>query len=113
MVLVFTWTVALCFYKGFTVSISTPWLCLLGSGDHRDLLVLTHSFPTRRSSDLCRLGRDGAPKAKPASALLSASASPSIPRHPGRCGSAHCRWTDLSSQPERRPSRPDFRPPVL
>src|SRR3546814_15861560 len=23
-------------------------------GDHRDLHVLTHSFPTRRSSDLCR-----------------------------------------------------------
>src|SRR3546814_6451726 len=24
-----------------------------GDGDHRDLHVLTHSFPTRRSSDLC------------------------------------------------------------
>src|SRR3546814_9934164 len=24
-----------------------------GYGDHRDLHVLTHSFPTRRSSDLC------------------------------------------------------------
>src|SRR3546814_1898851 len=27
------------------------------SGDHRDLHVLTHSFPTRRSSDLRGLGR--------------------------------------------------------
>src|SRR3546814_6631241 len=26
-------------------------------GDHRDLHVLTHSFPTRRSSDLEQLGR--------------------------------------------------------
>src|SRR3546814_13474112 len=26
-------------------------------GDHRDLHVLTHSFPTRRSSDLYALGR--------------------------------------------------------
>src|SRR3546814_12790520 len=25
-------------------------------GDHRELHVLTHSFPTRRSSDLCRAG---------------------------------------------------------
>src|SRR3546814_19741458 len=29
-----------------------------GSGDHRDLPVLTHSFPTRRSSDLGRIGAD-------------------------------------------------------
>src|SRR3546814_20540975 len=28
--------------------------CFKGSGDHRDLHVLTHSFPTRRSSDLLR-----------------------------------------------------------
>src|SRR3546814_7128785 len=27
-------------------------------GDHRDLHVLTHSFPTRRSSDLFRTGDD-------------------------------------------------------
>src|SRR3546814_6008856 len=27
-------------------------LCFEGYGDHRDLHVLTHSFPTRRSSDL-------------------------------------------------------------
>src|SRR3546814_14813306 len=27
-------------------------------GDHRDLHVLTHSFPTRRSSDLIRRGCD-------------------------------------------------------
>src|SRR3546814_4429590 len=26
--------------------------CFYGYGDHRDLHVLTHSFPTRRSSDL-------------------------------------------------------------
>src|SRR3546814_17945276 len=26
--------------------------CFEGYGDHRDLHVLTHSFPTRRSSDL-------------------------------------------------------------
>src|SRR3546814_16091283 len=39
-------------------------MCLLcgiflfyGDGDHRDLHVLTHSFPTRRSSDLLRAGR--------------------------------------------------------
>src|SRR3546814_4842428 len=28
----------------------------IGSGDHRDLHVLTHSFPTRRSSDLGAFG---------------------------------------------------------
>src|SRR3546814_5271143 len=28
-----------------------------GYGNHRDLHVLTHSFPTRRSSDLVRLGK--------------------------------------------------------
>src|SRR3546814_765772 len=27
-------------------------MCFYVSGDHRDLHVLTHSFPTRRSSDL-------------------------------------------------------------
>src|SRR3546814_5627378 len=28
-------------------------------GDHRDLHVLTHSFPTRRSSDLCNVAKKG------------------------------------------------------
>src|SRR3546814_12470107 len=28
------------------------FFCFYGYGDHRDLHVLTHSFPTRRSSDL-------------------------------------------------------------
>src|SRR3546814_8675917 len=28
--------------------------CFYGNGDHRDLYILTHSFPTRRSSDLGR-----------------------------------------------------------
>src|SRR3546814_10645316 len=31
--------------------------CFEGSGAHRDLHVLTHSFPTRRSSDLHDRGR--------------------------------------------------------
>src|SRR3546814_20425092 len=31
------------------------------SGDHRDLHVLPHSFPTRRSSDLTRSARRSAP----------------------------------------------------
>src|SRR3546814_19173811 len=31
--------------------------CLYGNGDHRDLHVLTHSFPTRRSSDLAVMAR--------------------------------------------------------
>src|SRR3546814_11589716 len=31
------------------------------SGDHRDLHVLTHSFPTRRPSDLIRVEQRGAP----------------------------------------------------
>src|SRR3546814_8144076 len=35
-----------------------------GYGDHRDLNVLTHSFPTRRSSDLGMVG-DGADDAEP------------------------------------------------
>src|SRR3546814_17316815 len=30
-------------------------LCVYWSGAHRDLPVLTHSFPTRRSSDLERM----------------------------------------------------------
>src|SRR3546814_5058633 len=30
----------------------------LRNGDHRDLHLLTHSFPTRRSSDLPRLSRN-------------------------------------------------------
>src|SRR3546814_18633324 len=35
--------------------------CFYGTGHHRDLHVLTHSFPTRRSSDLRHLepGREG------------------------------------------------------
>src|SRR3546814_15348987 len=33
-------------------------------GDHRDLHVLTHSFPTRRSADLARIA-DTAPCANP------------------------------------------------
>src|SRR3546814_20918692 len=31
---------------------------LYGYGDHRDLHVLTHSYPTRRSSDLSLAGQD-------------------------------------------------------
>src|SRR3546814_14569505 len=31
------------------------WFCLQYYGDHRDLHVLAHSFPTRRASDLVRL----------------------------------------------------------
>src|SRR3546814_19131193 len=44
----------------FILSSSLLSLCLFSffffylSGDHRDLHVLTHSFPTRRSSDLSR-----------------------------------------------------------
>src|SRR3546814_14993552 len=38
-------------------------------GDHRDLPVLQHSFPTRRSSDLLELGRDGGTRAGIDSAL--------------------------------------------
>src|SRR3546814_20848874 len=34
------------------------------AGDHRDLHVLTHSFPTRRSSDLC--GATGASRCRQA-----------------------------------------------
>src|SRR3546814_1669622 len=34
-------------------------VCFYGYGDHRDLHVLTHSFPTRRSSDLARRGDVG------------------------------------------------------
>src|SRR3546814_10773683 len=33
--------------------------CFEISGDHRDLHVLTHSFPNRRSSDLIRIVRSG------------------------------------------------------
>src|SRR3546814_10154147 len=33
-------------------------LCFLLYAHHRDLHVLTHSFPTRRSADLGRLARD-------------------------------------------------------
>src|SRR3546814_14485644 len=32
------------------------FFCFQGYGDHRDLHVLTHSFPTRRSSDLSAHG---------------------------------------------------------
>src|SRR3546814_19380802 len=32
------------------------FFCFLCYGDHRDLHVLTHSFPTRRSSDLISIG---------------------------------------------------------
>src|SRR3546814_11855608 len=40
------------------MTVCVPLLCVVflflfyGYGDHRDLHVLTHSFPTRRSSDL-------------------------------------------------------------
>src|SRR3546814_4517698 len=34
------------------IIVITSCLCFLGDGDHRYLHVLTHSFPTRRSSDL-------------------------------------------------------------
>src|SRR3546814_12265145 len=36
--------------------------CFSGSGDHRNLRVLKHSFPTRRSSDL----KDKSPVDRPA-----------------------------------------------
>src|SRR6056297_1254254 len=38
-----------------------------GYGDHRDLHVLTHSFPTRRSSDLSRPRRKSRPRFSPQS----------------------------------------------
>src|SRR3546814_20586847 len=40
-----------------------------GYGDHRYLHVLTHSFPTRRSSDLCAFAM-GVSARKPTQALL-------------------------------------------
>src|SRR3546814_14277131 len=42
-------------YANRTVKMDT--FCFYGNGDHRDLHVLTHSFPTRRTSDLRRGGR--------------------------------------------------------
>src|SRR3546814_20418780 len=33
-------------------SVMSVWCVFEGDGDHRDLHGLTHSFPTRRSSDL-------------------------------------------------------------
>src|SRR3546814_7420285 len=51
-----------------------------GSGDHRDLPVLTHSFPTRRSSDLSiqRIARPICPGAASGSAWLGVSV-PQLP----------------------------------
>src|SRR3546814_21154260 len=47
------------------------------SGDHRDLHVLTHSFPTRRSSDLIWASRAASASRSPASASFCATqASP-------------------------------------
>src|SRR3546814_1435986 len=47
------------------------------SGDHRDLHVLTHSFPTRRSSDLIWASRAASASCSPASASFCATqASP-------------------------------------
>src|SRR3546814_17352456 len=37
----------------------SSWFFFEGYGDHRDLHVLTHSIPTRRSSDLHAVGPDG------------------------------------------------------
>src|SRR3546814_8258007 len=57
-----------------------------GYGDHRDLHVLTHSFPTRRSSDL------NAARAAPMSALAAIS------------------WCSAASTSGRRVSTSDGRP---
>src|SRR3546814_17925501 len=53
-------------------------------GDHRELHVLTHSFPTRRSSDLA-----GVSRASAASSAASLVSSPGgKPPHPCSAGAA-------------------------
>src|SRR6056297_234368 len=50
-----------------TFIFSTLVFFFKGYGDHRDLHVLTHSFPTRRSSDLSRPRRKSRPRFSPQS----------------------------------------------
>src|SRR3546814_11747679 len=47
------WSVVLAMVAGRRLCFLFEWY-----GDHRDLHVLTHSFPTRRSSDLATVGRE-------------------------------------------------------
>src|SRR3546814_15214767 len=42
------------------------FLCFQGYGDHRDLHVLTHSVPTRRSSDLDEFAETAVDQRQPA-----------------------------------------------
>src|SRR6056297_3867908 len=51
---------------GFVI-LFTIYFFFKGYGDHRDLHVLTHSFPTRRSSDLSRPRRKSRPRFSPQS----------------------------------------------
>src|SRR3546814_16528032 len=55
-------------------------LFLEGSGDHRDLHVLTHTFPTRRSSDLDFKGKYQGSYEEVSSAIDRHSARPQIDR---------------------------------
>src|SRR3546814_16955376 len=83
--------------------------CYLLYGAHRDLPVLTHSFPTRRSSDLAGLAKvypfpskESPMRLRPAAllaplVLLTALASPKPGRRklnpPKQIGRAHVRTT--------------------
>src|SRR3546814_17003639 len=65
-------------------TVSCGDLFVYGSGDHRELHVLTHSFPTRRSSDLTAIRTLGlaSTKRQPSAPVTttadaSSSASPS------------------------------------
>src|SRR3546814_6991288 len=83
-----------------------------GSGDHRDLPVLTHSFPTRRSSDLSiqRIARPIGPGAASGSAWLGVSV-PQLPWElppPIRPASSTrtLRPCSANARPQARPTTP-------
>src|SRR3546814_18435169 len=73
-----------------------------GYGDHRDLHVLTHSFPTRRSSDLIFGGRHAGQEDRPARSrppVLLRSLLGSACLEPGLQAVAGCSRRDLSAVP--------------
>src|SRR3546814_10380079 len=78
-------------------------------GVHRDLHVLTHSFPTRRSSDLTTASCSGWPSGPGRPRPPPSAARGRLPASPG-CWPARPSPRDLPGAPWPRPGRPS--PPL-
>src|SRR3546814_5314868 len=75
------------------------------SGDHRDLHVLTHSFPTRRSSDLGAVRRTRRRRGSRRVCGVPARTAGSHPRRVGSKGEARKRASSPSTRDHRASPR--------